>query len=73
MKTDAIKLGISLNLSVFYYEIMNSTQKAIEVSETAFNECLEAVSDIEDNRFTDLVTIMQLVHDNLTNWKGETK
>lgn len=46
MKTDALKLGISLNLSVFYYEIMNMTQKAIEVSETAFNECLEAVSDI---------------------------
>ena len=48
-------------------------QKAIEVSEVAFNECLEAVSDIEDSRFTDLVTIMQLVHDNLTNWKGEAK
>lgn len=29
MKTDSLKLGISLNLSVFYYEILNSTQKAI--------------------------------------------
>ena len=73
MKIDSLKLGISLNLSVFYYEIMNMMQKAIEVSEVACNECLEAVSDIEDSRFTDLVTIMQLVHDNLTNWKGEAK
>ncbi len=37
MKTDSLKLAISLNLSVFYYEIMNMMQKAIEISEVAFN------------------------------------
>lgn len=69
LKTDPLKLAICLNFSVFYYEINNGIPEAIEVCEKGFNEALEAVSDLEDSRFTDIVTIMQLMHDNLTAWK----
>jgi hypothetical protein len=69
LKTDALKLSICLNFSVFYYEINNSLQEAIDICEKGFNEALEAVSDLEDARFTDVVTIMQLMHDNITAWK----
>lgn len=71
LKTDALRLGICLNYSVFHYEIGNSLQDAIDICEKGFNEALEAVSDLEDNRFTDVVTIMQLMHDNITAWKIE--
>ena len=71
MKTDALRLGIYLNYSVFHYEINNSIQDAIEICEKGFNEALESVSDLEDSRFTDLVTILQLMHDNITAWKIE--
>jgi 14-3-3 protein epsilon len=71
LKTDALKLGICLNFSVFYYEINNSVEEAIAICERGFNEALEAVSDLEDTRFTDVVTIMQLMHDNITAWKLE--
>jgi hypothetical protein len=43
------------------------------VCQKAFQECLEAINDIEDNRYTDVVTIMQLIHDNLVQWNAETE
>ena len=71
LKTDSLKLAIYLNYSVFLYEIMNLVGQAVEVCEKGFNEALEAVSDLEDSRFTDTVTIMQLMHDNISSWKAE--
>lgn len=68
---DARRLAIYLNLSVFYYEIMVMLPKAIETCEEGFNVALENISDLEDPKYIDAVTIMQLMHDNITAWKTE--
>ena len=68
---DARRLAIYLNLSVFYYEIMLLLPKAIETCEEGFNVALENISDLEDPKYIDAVTIMQLMHDNITAWRGE--
>ena len=56
---------------MFYYEIGGATDKAIETCEEGFTTALESISDLEEAKYIDSVTIMQLMHDNLTAWKAE--
>jgi hypothetical protein len=50
---------------------MTQLPKAIETCEEGFNLALENISDLEEAKYIDSVTIMQLMHDNITAWKGE--
>jgi len=50
---------------------MISLPKAIETCEEGFNSALENISDLEEAKYIDSVTIMQLMHDNITAWKSE--
>lgn len=64
-------MGVVLNLSVLYYEIVNDTKKAIEVCEKGFNEASNLLNDINTEEYKDTTTILQLMYDNLTSWKSE--
>ena len=61
-------LGIALNYSVLYYEIKDDTKKACEIATKAFSEALNDLEDLEEERYKDSTTIMQLIRDNLTVW-----
>lgn len=70
-KTSPVRLGVVLNLSVLLYEIGNDSKKAIEICEKGFNEASNLLNDIEMDEYKDTTTIMQVMYDNLTNWKNE--
>ena len=38
--THPIRLGLALNFSVFYYEILNKPDRACELAKTAFDEAI---------------------------------
>ena len=38
--THPIRLGLALNFSVFYYEILNSPDQACHLAKTAFDEAI---------------------------------
>lgn len=59
-----------MNLGVLHYEIFNDSKKAIETCEKAFNEASSFLNDIGMEEYKDCTTIMQLMYDNLTNWKN---
>jgi hypothetical protein len=48
---------------------MGNIQKAIDICEKGFNEASDKLNDISDDEFKDTTTIMQLMYDNLTQWK----
>ena len=66
-----IRLGLALNFSVFYYEVMNDHKKACELGESALSEALEKIDEVDEETFRDAKSIIELLKENLSLWKEE--
>ena len=69
--TDPIRLGLALNYSVFYYEIMSDSEKACELARTAFDAAINDLDKLSQDAYKDATLIMQLLRDNLNLWINE--
>lgn len=69
--THPIRLGLALNYSVFYYEIMGSPDLACKLAKTAFDNAISDLENLEEEEYRDSATIMQLLRDNLTLWTSD--
>jgi len=66
--THPIRLGLALNYSVCYYEILKDKKKACELAKKAFDEAISKLDKLDETSYKDSTLIMQLLRDNLTLW-----
>jgi 14-3-3 protein epsilon len=71
--TNPIKLGLALNLSVFYYEVVANKEEACKLAKETLDKAKDALSgvDEDDDEAKDAMSIVNLLQENLDMWNSE--
>ncbi|KAF9923593.1 hypothetical protein FBU30_006394 [Linnemannia zychae] len=73
--THPIRLGLALNYSVFYFEILNNPERACKIAKEAIDSALALFEDAkaqdQSHDYRDSVLIIQLLRDNVTLWLSQ--
>lgn len=67
-----LRLGLALNFSVFYYEVLGSADRACLLAKQAFDDAIPELDSLPDELYHDSKLIMKLLRDNLTFWQSES-
>ena len=69
--THPIRLGLALNFSVFYYEVLGNPDEACKMARQAFEDAIAELDNVSEDSYKDSTLIMQLLRDNLTLWTSD--
>jgi len=70
--THPVRLGVALNYSVCFHEVIKDTKSACQMAKTAFNHAIAKLDDLDELLYQDSTLIMQLLRDNLTLWTADS-
>eukprot|EP00756_Hemistasia_phaeocysticola_P002474 Hpha_TRINITY_DN11692_c0_g2::TRINITY_DN11692_c0_g2_i1::g.48928::m.48928/K06630/YWHAE; 14-3-3 protein epsilon len=71
--THPVRLGVALNFSVYQYEILRQPDRAIDTAKRIFDAAVGELEALDEEAYRESTAIMQLIRDNLTLWKEETR
>jgi len=69
--THPIRLGLALNYSVCFYEVLKEPKKACDLAKKAFDDAISKLDQLDEASYKDSTLIMQLLRDNLTLWTSD--
>lgn len=69
--TNPIRLGLQLNMAVFFYEILGKADEGKRIANAAFDEAIHNIDNVNQEDYKDCTLIMQLLRENITLWGGE--
>ena len=58
---------------MFYYEILNSPDRACHLAKQAFDDAIAELDTLNEESYKDSTLIMQLLRDNLTLWTSDVQ
>eukprot|EP01055_Gregarina_sp_Pseudo9_P001807 Gregarina_sp_Pseudo_9__1806@NODE_2228_length_1086_cov_15_061127_g2052_i0_p1_GENE_NODE_2228_length_1086_cov_15_061127_g2052_i0NODE_2228_length_1086_cov_15_061127_g2052_i0_p1_ORF_typecomplete_len244_score41_791433/PF00244_20/1_2e76TPR_19/PF14559_6/6_2e03TPR_19/PF14559_6/0_18TPR_12/PF13424_6/57TPR_12/PF13424_6/1_8FIVAR/PF07554_13/2_9e03FIVAR/PF07554_13/0_4FIVAR/PF07554_13/2_2e02_NODE_2228_length_1086_cov_15_061127_g2052_i0130861 len=67
-KTSPVRLGLALNFSAFFYEILKKHDEACKLAKSSFDDAIAELEQLPEEHYKDSTLIMQLLNDNLTLW-----
>ncbi len=66
-----IRLGLCLNYSVFYYEVLGKKEEGTFIARQGFEEAVKLIDDLDKNKVKDAIMIIQILKENLILWTNE--
>ena len=73
LPTHPIRLGLALNYSVCFYEILGQQKEACDLAKKSFDEAIAKLDTLDEASYKDSTLIMQLLRDNLTLWTQDNQ
>ena len=68
-----ISLGLALNYSVFYYEVINNHETACEIAKNTIDAASNMLDNVDAEENADAISILNLLTENLEMWKIEAE
>lgn len=69
--SNPVRMGLTLNFSVLYYEVKLQREKALSIAEKAYAESLTIIDELDKTLSKDTLLIIQLLKDNISKWKND--
>jgi 14-3-3 protein epsilon len=69
--THPTRLGLALNFSVYYRDVLNSPERACHLAKHAFDEAVAVLDQMPEATYRDSLLILQLLRDDLMLWFKE--
>ena len=69
--THPLRIGIGLNLSVFYFDIMEDVVYACQIAKDTFDCAISDLDNVDSDHYKETTLLMQLLRDNQTLWYKE--
>ncbi|VDM38329.1 unnamed protein product [Toxocara canis] len=69
--THPLRLGLALNFSVFFYDILYASDKAWGLAKQAYDDAIAEFDTLNEDSYKDSTLVMQLLRDNLIRWSSD--
>lgn len=69
--THPTRLGLALNFSVYYHDVLNSPERACHLAKHALDEAVIVLDQMPEATYRDSLMILQLLRDDLIVWFKE--
>lgn len=71
--SNPLRLGIALNLSVLWYEVICDKENAVKVAKSSYDEAIKIIDELDKNKSKETILIIQLLKDNLGLWNNDNE